>query len=405
MKQQTKLKQEEIPEDWKERKLSELMEIIGGGTPKTANKGYWDGDICWLSVTDFNNGRRYVYDTEKKITKEGLENSSTKILKKGMLIISARGTVGEIAQLAKDMTFNQSCYGLNAKKESTNDFLFYLIKYHLTKLKNHSYGSVFDTITTKTFDEIPIRLPSLKEQQAIVKILSDLDVKIELNQKMDKTLESIGQALFKHWFFDREDTTKNWQTKQLDEIAEFLNGIALQKYPAQEGEEFLPVIKIRELRSGITNQTDKANLDLPEEYMIINGDVLFSWSGSLEVVLWCNGAGALNQHLFKVSSDKYPKWFYYHWIKEFLPEFRKIAEGKATTMGHIQRHHLSDSKVIVPDEISLQKMNKIMKPLLEKIISLKIQSNNLSQIRDSLLPQLMSGKIRVSFENGKDRKK
>ena len=186
-----------------------------------------------------------------------------------------------------------------------------------------------------------------------------------------------------------------WKTKPLDEVAEFLNGLALQKYPARIGEEFLPAIKIRELRNGITNQTDKANLDLPKNYIINNGDILFSWSGSLEVVIWTNGKGALNQHLFKVSSKEYPKWFYYFWTKHYLPEFRNIAEDKATTMGHIQRRHLTESEVLVPDKKSFEEMNKIMVPLIDKIINLKLESQTLSLIRDALLPKLMNGEIRV----------
>ena len=224
-----------------------------------------------------------------------------------------------------------------------------------------------------------------------------MDSKIELNHKARENLEAIGLALFNKWF-NIDDIPENWQTKPLDEIAEYLNGLPLQKYPAGEDEEYLPVIKIRELRNGISDQTEKANLEIPEDYIIEDGDVLFSWSGTLEVEIWTNGKGALNQHLFKVSSKEYPKWFYYYWTKHFLQKFRHIAKGKATTMGHIQRHNLTESEVIIPDKNAFEDRNKIMSPIVERLITISLESRNLERIRDLLLPKLMSGKIRVPVE-------
>ena len=170
-------------------KLSELMEIIGGGTPKTSKTEYWNGDIPWLSVKDFNNDYRYVYKTEKSITKEGLDNSSTKLLDKGDMIISARGTVGEIASISYPMAFNQSCYGLRANGDLiTSDFLYYLIKHNIAILKQQTHGSVFDTITGDTFDGIDVDIPDIEEQKKIASLLSDLDTKIELNTKINENL-------------------------------------------------------------------------------------------------------------------------------------------------------------------------------------------------------------------------
>lgn len=170
-------------------KLSELMDVIGGGTPKTSRQKYWNGDIPWLSVKDFNNDFRYVYKTEKSITKEGLENSSTKLLDKGDIIISARGTVGEIACIPYPMAFNQSCYGLKAKEALiTSDFLYYLIKHNVSLLKKQTHGSVFDTITRETFDGIEVEIPALDEQKRITSLLSNLDAKIELNTKINNNL-------------------------------------------------------------------------------------------------------------------------------------------------------------------------------------------------------------------------
>ena len=174
-------------------KLSDIMDIIGGGTPKTSNPDYWDGDIPWLSVKDFNNDLRYVYNTEKKITKLGLENSSTKFLDRGDMIISARGTVGEIASIPYPMTFNQSCYGLRAKKKIiSSDYLYYLIKYNVGKLQKNVHGSVFDTITRDTFSDMEVDIPELEIQNKFVSVLCDIDDKIQLNVTINRNLSLVA---------------------------------------------------------------------------------------------------------------------------------------------------------------------------------------------------------------------
>jgi len=176
--------------DWKEYKLSDLMQLYGGGTPKTTVPEYWDGDIPWLSVVDFNNGKKYVFDAEKKITERGLKESSTKILKKGQIIISARGTVGVISMLGRDMAFNQSNYGIDANKELTsNEFLYYLLKDNLANFLSVSYGAVFDTITKDTFEHLNVSIPPLSKQQLITSTLGSLDDKIDLLHRQNKILE------------------------------------------------------------------------------------------------------------------------------------------------------------------------------------------------------------------------
>ena len=397
--------EQSIPKGWVETTLGEVVNLIGGGTPKTTVNEYWTGNIPWLSVVDFNNDDRWVSNAEKSITKLGLQKSSTKLLKVGDIIISARGTVGAMAQLKREMAFNQSCYGLREVKEILdNDFLFYLTKYSLKQINRNTYGAVFDTITTKTFDVINVNIPSLLEQKAIAQILTAFDDKIELLQDQNKTLETTAQTIFKEWFGKYQigdELPEGWRVGKLSEIADFLNGLALQKYPAIQGKETLPVIKIRELKQGVTENTDKANTELDKKYIINNGDILFSWSGSLEVVIWKYGKGVLNQHLFKVSSKEYPKWFYYHWTLHHLKEFKNVAANKATTMGHINRKHLDEAIVFIPNNIIMDKVGKGISAILEKLEINNAQIQTLKQTRDTLLPKLMSGQLRVDeFKEG-----
>ena len=266
--------------------------------------------------------------------------------------------------------------------------------------------------------------PELAEQRAIAATLSALDAKIELNNRINKTLEEMAQALFKRWFVDFEFPDENgqpykssggemeeselglipkgWKVESLDSIADYLNGLAMQKY-RPEGEAFIPVIKIRELNQGKPDvQSDKASPNIDSKYIVNDGDVLFSWSGSLDVKIWCGGKGGLNQHLFKVTSVRYEKWFYYLWTKHHLEKFRGIAQDKATTMGHIQRKHLAESLVIVPAQEALERMNSVMRPIFDIFITREIEAATLVAISDTILPKLISGEIRLNGSFAED---
>jgi type I restriction enzyme S subunit len=272
-----------------------------------------------------------------------------------------------------------------------------------------------------------IALPPLPEQRAIARVLGTLDEKIDLNRRMNETLEAMARAIFKSWFVDFDpvrakaegrrqpveidpaiaslfpnsfedsrvgQSPRGWQVRPLDRVAQFLNGLALQKYPAGDAES-LPVIKIAELRSGSTTGSDRASSRIPNEYVIEDGDLLFSWSGTLEVRVWCGGKGALNQHLFKVMCTEYPKWFVLRWIEEHLPAFQAIAASKATTMGHIQRHHLAEALVLIPPSELLERVDGLLAPLFNLVVANQLETRTLATIRDALLPKLLSGETRV----------
>jgi type I restriction enzyme S subunit len=203
--------------------------------------------------------------------------------------------------------------------------------------------------------------------------------------------------LFPDSFEDSElgEIPSGWKVKSLDKVAHFLNGLALQKFPPEDGAPTLPVIKIAQLKKGDSIGADRCSTAVPSDYVVRDGDMLFSWSGSLAVDIWCGGDGALNQHLFKVTSKTYGKWFFYQWVKHHLPEFQEIAQGKATTMGHIQRHHLSEAMALIPKPSLLAAMDSAFAPLLDRAFGLRKQSNDLATTRDALLPKLISGELRI----------
>jgi len=350
------------------------------------------------------------------------------IPKAGDVVITTEAPLGEVAQLGNEkVALAQRLITLRGKPNSLdNSFLRFLLqsKDIQSQLHSRASGTTVTGIKQSELRKIFLSLPPLPEQKAITSILSSLDDKIELNRRMNETLEAMAKAIFKDWFVDFGPTRAKqegraaylpeqlwslfpeaidpetglpmgWEEKSLDEIADFLNGLALQKYPPLDNEDSLPVIKIAELRSGITEKSGSASRQIPDKYIVKDGDFLFSWSGSLVTKFWTEGEGALNQHLFKVTSPNYPTWFYTQWVYEHLEDFQRIAASKATTMGHIQRGHLTAAKVICPQSDLMNPMSDLMTPLVEKTIENSLESRTLAELRDRLLPKLMSGEIRV----------
>jgi type I restriction enzyme S subunit len=351
----------------------------------------------------------------------------------GDILVAMTGYVGDVARVRESdlpCVLNQRVgkFTVLNEKRLDADYLFQFLAWSDTRqtIAGLGYGSAQPNVSPSLIHKIEIPLPPLPEQKRIAHILGTLDDKIELNRRMNATLEGISRALFKSWFVDFDpvrqkaagkqpvgidaqtaalfpnsfedseigEVPKGWRVAPLDEIADYLNGLALQKYPAGDGPT-LPVIKIAQLRKGDATGADRCNDAVPSEYVIEDGDVLFSWSGSLEVVIWCGGRGALNQHLFKVTSQSYPKWFYHLWTLHHLADFRLIAADKATTMGHIQRKHLSAAKVIVPPAGCIDGMTRTMEPLRLQSVRTRKESRTLAALRDTLLPKLLSGEIRV----------
>ena len=318
---------------------------------------------------------------------------------------------------------------------SDNLFVYYLSRspeFRSFAIQSMEGTSGRQRVPTTALDKFEFQFPPLKDQREIALILGSLDDKIELNREMNETLEAMVRALFKCWFVDFEpvrmkatglnpsapvnegglgldpaiaalfpdsfqdselgEIPKGWEVKPLDEIAEFLNGLAMQKHPAEQTDEgALPVIKIAQMRSGSTESASYASPTFADKYLVRDGDLLFSWSGSLLVDFWTLGHGALNQHLFKVTSDTYPIAFVYFWLLEHLPWFQHIAASKATTMGHIQRHHLNEAKVVVPNESFIAATIPTVARLVERKIANSLESRTLATMRDTLLPKLISG--------------
>lgn len=373
-------------------KLSELMDVIGGGTPKTSKTEYWNGDIPWLSVKDFNNDCRYVYRTEKNITQEGLKNSSTKLLDSGDIIISARGTVGEIASIPYPMAFNQSCYGLRAKEEvTTSHFLYYLIKHNISVLKNQTHGSVFDTITRDTFQGIEVDIPEIKEQEKIASILADLDAKIELNIEINNNLEQQAQAIYQQMFID--NPAPDWIEGSLSDIA----NITMGQSPSGSSynEDGIGAIFFQgRAEFGFRFPTIRLYTTEPKRMAYAN-DILMSVRapvGDLNVVHndCCIGRGLAAIH----SKTNHQSFVLYTMFS--LKKQLDVFNGEGTVFGSINRNSLNDMPILIPDDEQIEKFELIVAPMDAAIRNNYDEICRLQAVRDSLLPRLMSGELDVS---------
>ena len=257
--------------------------------------------------------------------------------------------------------------------------------------------STYPSIKPSDIEDIELDLPELETQKKIGSTLRMLDRKIALNEEINDNLYAQAKAIFDNHFINIDAIPAGWRKGNLLDIANYLNGLAMQKFRPQGNEIGLPVLKIKELRQGSCDDSSElCSLRIKPEYIIHDGDVIFSWSGSLLVDIWCGGTCGLNQHLFKVTSDIYDKWFYYLWTAHHLARFIAIAADKATTMGHIKREELAKAEVLIPCEEDYTSLTSIMQPIFELIISNRIEGRKLAVLRDELLPKLMSGEIDVS---------
>jgi type I restriction enzyme S subunit len=283
-------------------------------------------------------------------------------------------------------------------KDIDKEYLYWVLR--TPEYQGYILGAATGTAVRHTSPSTIIkyrwRLPlSTEEQQAIAGVLSSLDEKIDLLHRQNKTLDAMTETLFRQWFV--ASPQDGWKERSLSSVANFLNGLACQKYPPDNILERLPVLKIRELSGGISESSDWATDKVKSEYIVEAGDVIFAWSASLMVKVWDGARCVLNQHLFKVTSDEFPKWFHLMWCKHHLAEFIAISASHATTMGHIKRSDLDAAMVLVPSPPELEAMSAQMSPLLEKQIANARQIKTLESLRDTLLPKLMSGEVRVAY--------
>ncbi|RUP39038.1 MAG: restriction endonuclease subunit S [Acinetobacter sp.] len=459
--------------DFATYQLNEIIEIIGGGTPKRDNPSFWGGDIPWLSVVDFNNDKRYVASTVERITQQGLVGSSTKLLNTGDIIISARGTVGCLAQLSMPMAFNQSCYGLRGKNNVIiNDYLYYLLKIKVRELKQKTHGAVFDTITKETFSHINVNIPiSINVQKKIAKVLSTLDDKIHLNDQLNQTLESIAQAIFKSWFIDfdpvrakitakqtgqdpefaamcaisgkseaeleqmaKEDfaelqataalfpdelveselgeVPRGWEILDIDKTTSLIidhRGKTPKKLGADWSDSGVIALSAKHIKDGcIVNReqlrfvdTELYNKWMKEE--LKEGDILLTSEGPMGEMYYLafDEKYCLSQRLYalRANTDLISSTFLYFWLLSPFAKSDMNGRATGTTVVGIRQSELRKVKVLTPSKSICDLFHRKIMPNLKQIALNNNESVNLAQIRDILLPKLLTGDFDIGLSD------
>ena len=388
--------------------IGDLGTIITGKTPPTTNKNYYGDYAVFIKPTDISEQSKYTYETEEMYSKLAAEKYESSLIPKGAICVPCIGTIGTKMTMAPcDCYTNQSINSIVCNENYDNEYVYYLIKNFLPGLKAYNLGTASgrEYVSKSNFEKIELVAEQDKTiQKRIGVILSRYDTLIENYQKQIKLLEEAAQRLYKEWFVDLHfpghETTKiidgvpeGWEKKPISQLGEYLNGFAFK--PSDWQESGKPIIKIKEMGNGVSNDTPRNNGErVPVKYLVKAGDLLFSWSATLMVIVWSGEEGWLNQHLFKVTPAKgIGREFLLQSISNTIEEFQNLTTG--STMKHIQRNKLDQVFVNVPDDEIMTSYSDLAECMRNQILHLSSQIRLLTEARDRLLPKLMGGEIQV----------
>jgi type I restriction enzyme S subunit len=405
--------------------LSEIVDNRGRSCPTEAQ-----GFLPLIATNCVTNNSLYPkYDTTRYVSRQTYDTWFRGHPEPGDLLFVCKGSPGRVCMVSQPVDFCIAQDMVAVRPDPARVYPRYLLAALRSPLVQARIaamhvGTLIPHFKKGDFKKLLIPLPAKPAQVAIGDFYFQLSAKVEQNERTAAALVALADSLFQAWFVDFEPVKakiagdrrfismpgklygefpgrlvdsmvgpipQGWEVKPLSSIATFLNGLALQKYPPTGGATDVPVIKIAQLRRGSADGSSWASRDVPAQYMIDDGDVLFSWSGTLAVENWFGGPGALNQHLFKVTSSKWPQWFYLHWLRHYLPWFQGVAKSKATTMGHINRNHLDEALALLPPPNVLREADPVLGALHQLRASVSLESRKLSAFRDFLLPRLLSG--------------
>ena len=409
--------------EWRELPISQMALIYIGGTPSRSVPEYWGGEIKWASARDIAScTSRYIRETQETINALGLEKSAAKMLGRDTILITARGTVGAMCMLAEPMAFNQTCYGLVAMRNTDPAYLYYALKASLSDIATISYGTVFNTITMSSFDTLKIPQPPLPEQRPIAHILGTLDDKIELNRRMNQTLEEMAQALFKSWFVDFEpfreqgmqdsplgEIPVGWRVGKLSEIADFIKGVSYRSSDLQESDTALVTLKSIARGGGYQPEGLKPYIgEYDSQQELHPGDVVVAHTDLTQKAEVLGRAARVQAHpkvrtmvasldlvIVRPIGEKASNEFLYGLLSR--EEFREYAYSYAngTTVLHLSTKALPEYRCVLPTPDVIDSFTKLVRPLYAVFDNNEIQNRTLASIRDTLLPKLLSGEIRV----------
>jgi len=375
--------------EWIGRRLDDVAAVVSGQSPSgTALNEEGEGLPFFQGARDFSarHPQPRVFTTDPRRRAE-----------RGDILLSVRAPVGRVNTADRRCAVGRGVAAIRAADAADTTFLFYILAAREGSWSAiESSGSVFSNLGRKELLALSVPWPSRRERHGIAGVLRAIDEKIDSNRRTFRRLQSLQCEHFERW---RQVEHADSATGSLVDIAGFVNGRNFTKGASGSGR---PVLRIKELNGGIRDATVFSDVAAPEEHLALHFDLLFAWSGSLGACRWEGPEGLVNQHIFKVVPSRYPLWFVEGWLAVHMPAFQAIARDKATTMGHIQRRHLAEAKVLLPPADALAAMDREIGPLDARRSSLSRETIRLTEARDMLLPKLISGRIRVpdSYDPG-----
>lgn len=401
----------EIPEEWKVSKISDVFDVLTGTTPSTKISKYWEGgNIDWLTPKDLRSlgAGLSIPQSDRKITKEGVAESSLELLPAGSIVISTRAPVGYVGIATNECTFNQGCKGLLAKENAIPLFHAYYLSHETEYLNSLSSGSTFKELSKDALEKVPIVVPPNAEQQKIAEILTTADRKIELIDKEIQTAEKLKKGLMQtlltrgigHTKFKKTEIgeiPEEWELLPMNKLAQYINGMAFK--PSEWKEDGIPIVRIENLND-LNAPFNYYGGQVDEKYILKNEDILLSWSASLGVYLWNRGKAVLNQHIFKVIPRKDISKYYLFWsLHRAIENLSRFTHG--STMKHFQKGELERTKLALPHFPEQQKIAEILTTADRKIELLNRKKKQAERLKKGLMQILLTGQMRVKIDPSK----
>lgn len=386
--------------NWKEYKIKDIAEVIGGGTPRTDNPDFWNGDIPWITPRDLTGySKMYISNGERFISSEGLKGSSTRLLPKGTVLLTSRAPIGYVAIADNEICTNQGFKSLVLNEDLVyNKFIYYWIKNKIDYLQSIGTGTTFAEISGNVVKEIDIQLPPLPEQKAIASVLSSLDDKIDLLHQQNQTLEALAETLFRQWFI--EEAKDDWEEIKFGDVVTVKRGGSprpIQDYLSDSGYRWLKI-------SDATKENSPFIFDI-KEHIKVEGLNKTTYLEAGKLVLSNSATPGLPKILqvdtcihdgwLHFPKSKFSNEFLYLFFKKIRPELENMGNGSIFT--NLKTDILKEFELRLPDDITLQKFDVIIKDYFNKILINQQQIQTLTKLRNTLLPKLMSGEVRVKY--------
>ena len=417
------------PAGWHEVSIGEIADVVGGGTPSTKVSDNFDGNIPWLTPKDLSRSHdRYIGRGERNLSQKGLDSSSARLLPARSVLLSTRAPIGYVALAKNPIATNQGFRSLIVRDEALPEYLYYWLTLNTEELKRHASGTTFRELSGSGLKTIRLHLPPLSEQRAIADILGALDDKIELNKRMNTTLDEIARALFRSWFVgfepvrakaegrpsglppaldalfptsfepsELEEIPAGWAVSSVYKCAEVIYGSPFSSKRFNEEERGLPLIRIRDLRTGAPQVfTDE---DLPGARVVRPGRIVVGMDGEFRPHLWQGAPAYLNQRLCEfVEREPASRAFLLFGLEGLLRE--EELTKSATTVIHLLKRDIDRFRIVTPPAPLHAHFRSQTEPLLDFRVAMAEESRTLIALRDALLPQLVSGGVRLSTSDG-----